>query len=79
MPRRPKTNEIKYPYVVELAIVGDGLDVELNRQIISFNNAPPNSSMKARALVRSEKQTIMGFRPSSTYVATYSAAIWTKT
>ena len=36
MPRRPKTNEIKYPYVVELAIVGDGLDVELNRRIIQF-------------------------------------------
>ena len=41
MPRRPKNkpvmNEIKYPYVVELAVVGDGLDVELNRRIIQFH------------------------------------------
>ena len=31
------TNEVKHPYVVELAIVGDGLDVELSRQIIQFH------------------------------------------
>ena len=43
MPRAPKNkpvrNEIKYPYVVELAVVGDGLDVELNRRIIQFHKS----------------------------------------
>jgi hypothetical protein len=43
MPRPPKnkpvTNEIKYPYVVELAVVGDGLDVELGRQIMQFHKS----------------------------------------
>jgi hypothetical protein len=43
MPRPPKnkpvTNEIKYPYVVELAAVGDGLDVELSRRIMQFHKS----------------------------------------
>jgi len=43
MPRPPKnkpvTNEIKYPYVVELAVVGDGLDVELSRRIMQFHKS----------------------------------------
>ena len=36
---KPLTNEIKYPYVVELAVVGDGLDVELSRRIMQFHNS----------------------------------------
>jgi hypothetical protein len=43
MPRRPKnkpvTNEIEYLYVVELAVVGDGLDVELRRRIMQFHKS----------------------------------------
>ena len=43
MPRRPKnkpvTNEIEYLYVVELAVVGDGLDVELSRRIMRFHKS----------------------------------------
>ena len=41
MPRKnkPVTNEIKYPHVVELAVVGDGLDVELSRRIMQFHKS----------------------------------------
>ena len=43
MPRPPKnkpvTNEIKYPYVVELAVVGDELDVELSQRIMQFHKS----------------------------------------
>ena len=43
MPRPPKnkplTNEIKYPYVVELAVVGNRLDVELSRRIMQFHES----------------------------------------
>ena len=43
MPRPPKNkpvmNEIKYPYVVELAAVSDGLDVELSRRIMQFHKS----------------------------------------
>jgi len=38
MPRRNKatTNEFSHPYVVELAVVGDALDVELGQRIMQF-------------------------------------------
>jgi hypothetical protein len=43
MPRPPKNkpvmNEIKHPYVVELAVVGDGLNVELSRRITQFHKS----------------------------------------
>jgi hypothetical protein len=31
------TNEIKHPYVVEVAVVSDGLDIELCRRIMQFH------------------------------------------
>ena len=41
MPRRNKamTNEISHPYVVQLAVVGDELDIELSRRIMQFHNS----------------------------------------
>jgi len=39
MPRLPKRaikNEIRHPYIVEVAIVGDELNIQLGRQIIHF-------------------------------------------
>jgi hypothetical protein len=36
---KPLTNEIKYPYVVELAVVGDGLDIELSQRIMQFHKS----------------------------------------
>jgi hypothetical protein len=43
MPRRPSyramRNEINHPYVIEVSIVSDGLDVELSRRIIQFHKS----------------------------------------
>jgi hypothetical protein len=33
------TNEIRYPYIVEVAVVSDGLDVELCRRIMQFHKS----------------------------------------
>jgi hypothetical protein len=35
----PGTNERKYPYIAELAVDEDGLDVELGRRILHFHNS----------------------------------------
>jgi hypothetical protein len=32
-------NEINYPYVVELSVVRDGLDIDLSRQIMQFHKS----------------------------------------
>jgi hypothetical protein len=41
MPRIPSgkasTNEVKYPYITELAVAGKGLDVGLSRRIMDFH------------------------------------------
>jgi hypothetical protein len=42
MPRRHNTavtNETKHPYIVEVAAVKDGLDVELSRRIMQFHKS----------------------------------------
>jgi hypothetical protein len=36
---RSLTNETRHPYVVELAVVRDGLDVELSRRIMQFHKS----------------------------------------
>jgi hypothetical protein len=37
--RRAITNEARHPYIVEVAVVGDGLDVQLSRQIMHFHRS----------------------------------------
>ena len=42
MPRLPKKairNEIRHPYIVEVAIVGDELNVQLGRRIMRFHQS----------------------------------------
>jgi hypothetical protein len=39
MPKRAIGNEIGHPYMVEVAIVGDDLNVQLGRQIIHFHQS----------------------------------------
>jgi hypothetical protein len=43
MPRplnnKATTNEIKHPYIVEVAVVGDGLDVQLSQRIMQFHKS----------------------------------------
>ena len=36
---RAITNETKHPHIVELAVVRDGLDVELSRRIMLFHKS----------------------------------------
>jgi len=33
------TNEIRHPYVIELSVVSDGMDVELSRRIMQFHKS----------------------------------------
>jgi hypothetical protein len=39
IPYRAKTNEFEHPYVVELAVVSDELDVELSQRIMQFQKS----------------------------------------
>jgi hypothetical protein len=36
---KPLINENRYPYIVELAVPDTGLEIELNRQIVSFHRS----------------------------------------
>jgi hypothetical protein len=36
---KPLINESRYPYIVELAVPDTGLEIELNRQIVSFHRS----------------------------------------
>jgi hypothetical protein len=60
MPRRNKamTNEISHPYVVQLAVVGDELDIELSRRIMQFHNSDIFSRDMDEELLRSEAKSI---------------------
>ena len=39
MPRSAMANETKHPFVVELSLISDGLDVELGRRIMQFHKS----------------------------------------
>jgi hypothetical protein len=39
MPNRAIRNEIGHPYIVEIAIVGDELNVQLGRRIMQFHQS----------------------------------------
>ena len=45
-------NENKHPYVVELAVVTDGMDVELSRQIVRFHKSRRIQPRHGRTVVR---------------------------
>jgi hypothetical protein len=45
-------NENKHPYVVELAVVTDGMDVELSRQIVRFHKSRHIQPRHGRTIVR---------------------------
>jgi hypothetical protein len=56
-------NENKYPYVVELAVVTDGMDVELSRQIVRFHKSRHIQPRHGRTLVRQGRIFIGGVFP----------------
>jgi hypothetical protein len=39
MPQKAITNEFRHPYIVEVAIVGDELNVQLGRRIMQFHQS----------------------------------------
>jgi len=57
---QPKTgkaviNESKYPFVVEVASAANGLDVELNRQIVGFHKSRRIPPRFGRVISRGEQ------------------------
>ena len=48
-------NERKYPYVVELAVTGEGLDIALSRRIIDFHKSRHIHPRHGRTIIRQEK------------------------
>jgi hypothetical protein len=49
------TNERKYPYVVELAVTGEGLDIALSRRIVDFHKSRPIHPRHGRTIIRQEQ------------------------
>ena len=47
-----QATENKYPYVVELAVVTDGMDIELSRQIVRFHKSRHIQPRHGRTVVR---------------------------
>jgi hypothetical protein len=47
-------NERKYPFIVEVPVAANGLDVELNRQIVAFHKSR-GIPARFRAVSKSEK------------------------
>ena len=54
---KPLTNESKYPYIVELAVAGEPLDVGLSRRIIGFHKARHVQPRHGRTSISSEGET----------------------
>ena len=49
------TNERKYPFVIEVPVAANGLDVELNRQIVGFHNSHRVPPRFGRTIWRNDK------------------------
>jgi hypothetical protein len=54
--RKGVANEIKYPFVVEVPVAANGLDVELNRQIVGFHTSRRIVPRFGRTVWRNEQQ-----------------------
>jgi len=49
---RALANETKYPFIVELAVIGEKLEVALGRQIIDFHNRRHIRTRHGRTILR---------------------------
>jgi hypothetical protein len=54
-PGKAAANEKKHPYVVELAIARDRLDVELSRHIMQFHKSRQIQPLHGRIIIRQRK------------------------
>ena len=50
--RQAVANESKYPYIVELVVAGDKLDVEFSRLMIDFHKSRKIQARHGRRIVR---------------------------
>jgi hypothetical protein len=62
-------NEINHPYVIEVAIVSDGLDIELSRQIMQFHKSRHLSLRYGRRLTSSRGKIHYGWCFSDLLIA----------
>ena len=53
---RALTNETKYPFIVELAVTGEELELALNRRIIDFHNRRHIWTRHGRPILRNGKK-----------------------
>jgi len=68
-------NENKHPHVVELAVVTDGMDVELSRQIVRFHKSRHIQPRHGRTIVRLRGIFIGGVFPICRSLATLSKSL----
>ena len=66
MPRNGKAvaNENEYPYIVELVVDGDKLDVEFSRRMMDFHRSRKIQARHGRRIVRKIKSIFGGVFPS---------------
>jgi hypothetical protein len=49
------TNESEYPYIVELVVVGDKMDVEFSRRMMDFHRSRKLQARHGRRIVREDQ------------------------
>jgi hypothetical protein len=55
-PGKAAANERKYPFIVEVPVAANGLDVELNRQIVAFHQSRGTPARFGRTVWRNEQR-----------------------
>jgi len=63
------TNEVNHPYVVEVAVVGDGLDIDLCRRIMQFHKSRHVELRYGRRVTRRKGKTRYGWCFSDLLIA----------
>jgi len=58
--RKATANENKYPYIVELVVDGDKLDVEFSRRMMDFHRSRKIQARHGRRIVRKIKSIFGG-------------------
>lgn len=54
--RKAVANESKYPFVIEVPVAANGLDVEFNRQVVGFHKSRRIQPVFGRTIWRNEQR-----------------------
>jgi hypothetical protein len=65
LPKKAISNEIRHPYIVEVAIVGDELNVQLSRRIMQFHQSQRIQPRYGRTITTNKVNSIVGAFPIS--------------